>query len=113
MQFEIAVSQLIHHPEYNSTLILRSETVAETTSEHSVTTPRLDGFHFVRNVHRKLLPRRPGRDAGLEQHCTLYRQEYGLTTPPRVEEAEAQEGPVDTPWRHGHLDKSIVVYTFL
>jgi tRNASer (uridine44-2'-O)-methyltransferase len=26
----------------------------------------------VRNVHRKLLPRRPGRDTPLEQHCTLY-----------------------------------------
>ncbi|OBZ79249.1 tRNA (uracil-O(2)-)-methyltransferase [Grifola frondosa] len=70
--FEIAVSQLIHHPEYNSTLILRSETVAETSSHFPPAIPTLQGIHPIRNVRRKLLPRRPGRDSGLEQHCTLY-----------------------------------------
>ncbi|KAE9405265.1 DUF1613-domain-containing protein [Gymnopus androsaceus JB14] len=54
--FETAVSQLIHHPEYNSTLILRSETISS------------------RCIHRKLLPRRPGRDESLEQYCTLYKE---------------------------------------
>lgn len=34
--------------------------------------PIIPGFCPIRNVHRKLLPRRPGRDTGLEQHCTLY-----------------------------------------
>ena len=34
--------------------------------------PALEGFRPIRNIHRRLLPRRPGRDAGLEQHCTLY-----------------------------------------
>ncbi|PCH33798.1 DUF1613-domain-containing protein [Wolfiporia cocos MD-104 SS10] len=70
--FETAISQLIHHPEYNSTLILRSETVSETTTDFPECIPRLQGLRAVRNVHRKLLPRRPGRDSGLEQHCTLY-----------------------------------------
>ena len=28
----------------------------------------------MKNIHRKLLPRRPARDSGLEQHCTLYKQ---------------------------------------
>ncbi|KAF8868589.1 DUF1613 domain-containing protein [Gymnopilus junonius] len=53
--FEVAITQLIHHPEYNSTLILRSETIQ----------PR-------RCIRRRLLPRRPGRDPPLEQYCTLY-----------------------------------------
>ncbi|VDC01628.1 unnamed protein product [Peniophora sp. CBMAI 1063] len=74
-KFEAATSQLIHHPEYNSTLILRSETVAETDQPEdlgSLDLPDIDGFVPLRSIHRKLLPRRPGRDAGLEQHCTLY-----------------------------------------
>ncbi|KAJ6536702.1 hypothetical protein DFH09DRAFT_1249794 [Mycena vulgaris] len=70
--FETAVSQLIHHPEYNSTLILRSDTLADSTSEFPPLVPVLDGVVPLRNVHRLLLPRRPGRDAALEQHCTLY-----------------------------------------
>ncbi|EIW77428.1 DUF1613-domain-containing protein [Coniophora puteana RWD-64-598 SS2] len=71
------ISQLVHHPEYNSTLILRSETVSESTPgdasfpSFEFVLP-LDGLRAVRNVHRRLLPRRPGRDKGLEQHCTLY-----------------------------------------
>ncbi|KAJ7118568.1 hypothetical protein C8R43DRAFT_95615 [Mycena crocata] len=70
--FETAVSQLIHHPEYNSTLILRADVLAESTSEFPPPIPALDGLIPLRNVHRRLLPRRPGRDAPLEQHCTLY-----------------------------------------
>src|SRR5260221_14728580 len=31
-KFETAISQLIHHPEYNSTLILRSDLIREDTS---------------------------------------------------------------------------------
>lgn len=34
--------------------------------------PSLEDYRPVQNVHRRLLPRRPGRDSGLEQHCTLY-----------------------------------------
>ncbi|KAJ7228147.1 hypothetical protein GGX14DRAFT_530093 [Mycena pura] len=70
--FETAVSQLIHHPEYNSTLILRSDVVADATSDFPAMLPVLDGVVPLRNIHRRLLPRRPGRDAALEQHCTLY-----------------------------------------
>ncbi|EMD42208.1 hypothetical protein CERSUDRAFT_147858 [Gelatoporia subvermispora B] len=70
--FELAVSQLIHHPEYNSTLILRSETVAETIEDFPLAIPEFKGLRPLRNIHRRLLPRRPGRDTGLEQHCTLY-----------------------------------------
>ncbi|KAF7799044.1 hypothetical protein EIP86_010274 [Pleurotus ostreatoroseus] len=72
--FESATSQLVHHPEYNSTLILRSETIEETTEESDLApqVPTLDGFDVRWSIRRKLLPRRPGRDAALEQHCTLY-----------------------------------------
>ncbi|KAF8067973.1 DUF1613 domain-containing protein [Lyophyllum atratum] len=70
--FEIAISQLIHHPEYNSTLILRSEAVAEMTSNFPSSVPRPKGRQLIRVIHRKLLARRPGRDGSLEQYCSLY-----------------------------------------
>ncbi|KAH9176343.1 DUF1613-domain-containing protein [Lactarius sanguifluus] len=70
--FELAVSQLTHHPEYNSTLILRSEVIEESAEVFPVSVPLLRGLRPVRNTHRRLLPRRPTRDSGLEQHCTLY-----------------------------------------
>ncbi|KAG5653296.1 hypothetical protein H0H81_001256 [Sphagnurus paluster] len=70
--FEMAIYQLIHHPEYNSTLILRSDTVAEITSDFPSTVPRLEGRDPIRVTHRKLLARRPGRDSSLEQYCSLY-----------------------------------------
>lgn len=72
LQFEDAISQLIHHPEHNSTLILRSEVIEHSLAEFPNIIPELEGLQPVRNIHRKLLPRRPTRDAGLEQHCTLY-----------------------------------------
>ncbi|EDR06868.1 uncharacterized protein LACBIDRAFT_250989, partial [Laccaria bicolor S238N-H82] len=75
--FEIAISQLIHHPEYNSTLILRSEVVEETESDFVEAVPRLEGYHPVQCIHRRLLPRRPGRDAALEQYCSLHASESG------------------------------------
>lgn len=70
--FEPAILKLVHHPEYNSTLILRAEVVSQTTDEFPQLVPQIQGFRQVQNIHRRLLPRRPGRDAGLEQHCTLY-----------------------------------------
>ncbi|KAJ7368995.1 hypothetical protein DFH08DRAFT_928974 [Mycena albidolilacea] len=70
--FETAVSQLIHHPEYNSTLILRADILADTTSDFPTSIPTFEGAVPLHNVQRRLLPRRPGRDAPLEQHCTLY-----------------------------------------
>ncbi|KAJ3560219.1 hypothetical protein NP233_g10985 [Leucocoprinus birnbaumii] len=70
--FEVAVSQLVHHPEYNSTLILRSDIVTESTENMPDETPSLDGRVKLRYIHRRLLPRRPGRDEGLEQYCTFY-----------------------------------------
>lgn len=40
--------------------------------------PKLCGLSAIRNVHRRLLPRRPGRDKPVEQQCTLYRRSLAL-----------------------------------
>ncbi|KAL1951651.1 hypothetical protein VTO73DRAFT_800 [Trametes versicolor] len=83
--FELAVSQLIHHPEYNSTLILRSETLADSTTDFPPEgCPSLEGLRPVRHIRRRLLARRPGRDAGLEQHCMLYAPDEGDDDRPTV-----------------------------
>jgi tRNASer (uridine44-2'-O)-methyltransferase len=74
---QIAYEQLINHPEYNSTLILRSETLHE---YDGVIEPFPDGVPYLQDaglqltkcIHRKILPRRPGRDASMEQFCSLY-----------------------------------------
>lgn len=84
LQFQVAVTQLIHHPEYNSTLILRSETIEETISDFPSSVPVLDSLNAIRTVHRRLLPRRPGRDSPLEQYCTLYGANDGVETDPCV-----------------------------
>ncbi|KAI9461330.1 hypothetical protein HD554DRAFT_2206749 [Boletus coccyginus] len=78
--FERAVEQLVHHPEYNSTLILRSKIVSETFYSHDIDdTPsrHLKSHRPIYNIHRKLLPRRPSRDAAVEQLCTLYASTTG------------------------------------
>lgn len=47
-----------------------SETDEKDISPQGV--PCLEGFYVARNLHRKLLPRRPERDPPIEQHCTFY-----------------------------------------
>ncbi|KLO11796.1 DUF1613-domain-containing protein [Schizopora paradoxa] len=80
--FEVALLQLVHHPEYNSTLILRSDIIEETEdpAEISKCVPVLKGMKPIKNIHRKLLPRRPGRDPSIEQHCTFYSAESDATS---------------------------------
>ncbi|KDQ60435.1 hypothetical protein JAAARDRAFT_125782 [Jaapia argillacea MUCL 33604] len=71
--FEEAAMLLVNHPEYNSTLILRSELIATYTSPpFPPSTPQIKGYEPTKAYYRKLLPRRPTRDASLEQLCTLY-----------------------------------------
>ena len=89
LQFEHAISQLIHHPEYNSTLILRSEVIDDSVVEFPDVVPVLEGLQPIRNIHRRLLPRRPTRDAGLEQHCTLYAPSPSPSSHPSDEDAVA------------------------
>ena len=64
---------MIHHPEYNSTLILRSECLADKEDGFPDGIPVLEGLIPTRCIHRRFLPRRPGRDGALEQYCTFYR----------------------------------------
>lgn len=53
-------------------MILRSDILADITTDFPSSIPDFEGLHPVRCIRRKLLPRRPGRDDGLEQFCTLY-----------------------------------------
>lgn len=70
----------MEHPEYNSTLILRSETINESEAENDFPSsiPCFEDLRPVKNIHRKLLPRRPGRDPPIEQHCTFYEESQTL-----------------------------------
>ncbi|KIY71797.1 DUF1613-domain-containing protein, partial [Cylindrobasidium torrendii FP15055 ss-10] len=70
--FLTAALDLIQHPEYNSTLILRSEELSDLDHDLPTTIPKIQNHTPVRCIHRRLLPRRPGRDDPLEQLCTLY-----------------------------------------
>jgi tRNASer (uridine44-2'-O)-methyltransferase len=97
-QFEHAISQLVHHPEYNSTLILRSEIIQDTIAPpFPDIVPALQGLQPVRNIHRRLLPRRPTRDAALEQHCTLYAPSSSHPTEAEAEIAALVLTPILSP----------------
>ena len=111
----------MQHPEYNSTLILRSETISESegTSCLRDNIPDFKDFTPKWSIHRRLLPRRPGRDESIDQHCTLYAAEGAppsvLVLTPIVEPGEPfpYYHPqvshlifryIDTPHRFRHLD---------
>ena len=51
---------------------MRSEVIEESADAFPEIVPLLQDLRQLRNIHRRLLPRRPTRDSGLEQHCTLY-----------------------------------------
>jgi tRNASer (uridine44-2'-O)-methyltransferase len=70
--------QMVEHPEWNSTLILRTETVHHLQEPNlDITTVPLIKDHIaVKNIRRRLLPRRPGRDEPVQQDCTLYTTEH-------------------------------------
>jgi tRNASer (uridine44-2'-O)-methyltransferase len=60
--------------------------VTDSTEEIPPNTPELLGYTKRRCIHRKLLPRRPGRDEGLEQFCTFYSSTI----------SQLEDSPVDT-----------------
>ena len=62
-------------------MILRCESV-EITSDFPPLVPRLEGKRIIRVIHRKLLPRRPGRDASIDQYCSLYDSDDTSCTSP-------------------------------
>ena len=81
IKFEASISQLIHHPEYNSSLILRSEIIREDSSNFPALIPSFPAFRKIRYIHRRLLARRPDRDAPLDQLCALYASSDGSQAP--------------------------------
>lgn len=71
----------MQHPEYNSTLILRSETIYDSIDKpaaHQLSScaPNVKDHVPTRTIHRRLLARRPGRDSGLEQYCALLTNDH-------------------------------------
>jgi tRNASer (uridine44-2'-O)-methyltransferase len=82
-------------------LVLRSETLSESDSQFPDIVPNLIGLRPIRVIHRKLLPRRPGRDTSLEQFCTLYGSctDEG-TTPSTLVLTPVTDSGVSLPYYH-------------
>lgn len=57
----------------------------DSTENIPAKTPPLHGFTKLRCIHRKLLPRRPGRDESLEQYCTFYSLRASETGPSLID----------------------------
>ncbi|KAG8900397.1 tRNA(Ser) Um(44) 2'-O-methyltransferase [Tulasnella sp. 403] len=71
--FSSAMSDIIHHPEFNSTIILRADILTDTDSPAPSALPVLfPSFRHTKYIRRKILPRRPERDASLEQDCIFF-----------------------------------------
>ncbi|KDQ08165.1 hypothetical protein BOTBODRAFT_572461 [Botryobasidium botryosum FD-172 SS1] len=76
------LSDLLHHPEYNTSLILRAEiledTALSTSDAHAVIPPsqflpsEIPYYTLHRLLTRRLLPRSPKRDTPITQYCTFY-----------------------------------------
>jgi tRNASer (uridine44-2'-O)-methyltransferase len=70
-----AMLDMILHPEYNSSLILRAEVLSDVgVTQDTIVPPLQDlsGYSPIRILRRRLLPRRPGRDSSIEQDCVFY-----------------------------------------
>jgi tRNASer (uridine44-2'-O)-methyltransferase len=68
-----AVEQLILHPEYSSSSILRADVEQDIVElrGHS-TLPRIKHLNLTRYIRRVLLPKRPKLDRSLQQDCFIY-----------------------------------------
>ncbi|KAG8862936.1 tRNA(Ser) Um(44) 2'-O-methyltransferase [Tulasnella sp. 330] len=75
IDFYSALDDIIKHPEYNSSIILRADILGSTTSFPTDETSPLsiDGFVPIRQVTRRIMPRRPDRDGSLEQDCVFFK----------------------------------------
>ncbi|KAL0960258.1 hypothetical protein HGRIS_011889 [Hohenbuehelia grisea] len=98
--FRVAILQMLLHPEHNSTLILRAEILSDTIVDIPALSPCLEGMHASQNIHRKLLPRRPGRDAGIEQHCTFYQLDEEASDPSVLVISPIVSAPAQLPYYH-------------
>lgn len=65
------MTNFVHHPEVNSTNILRADILADAQAEQKPD-PSTAPWRVTRRVLRRLLPRKPGANANLDQLCTFY-----------------------------------------
>lgn len=55
--------------------------ISDTTADLPQSLPQFDGLNSTRCIHRRLLPRRPGRDPPLDQYCTFYSSTSNIDSP--------------------------------
>jgi tRNASer (uridine44-2'-O)-methyltransferase len=122
IQFFDTLAELCLHPERNSTNILRADIVYDdaavpATADKGALEERIKhckyifvppaGYRRTRSIRRRILPRRPTRDAPLLQDCAFYRsdsdtpsEEQGILV--MVPHADTRE---DVPYYHPVLRK--------
>ncbi|KAE8209482.1 hypothetical protein CF327_g6540 [Tilletia walkeri] len=76
--FRVVINELTHHPERNSTTILRADILGKSQDEP----PSENAGEWVRErtILRRLLPRRPTIDWALMQSCDLWRRTTSATS---------------------------------
>lgn len=86
------VTDLLHHPEHNTSLILRAEILSDVSysdADHDsplsplsshFSPPHIPNYVPNRILTRRLLPRSLKRDAPMTQFCTFYHQEISTGT---------------------------------
>lgn len=116
IKFFDTLAELCLHPERNSSNILRADIISDEgpstkdvgkvtcgdqsqQSKWTFTPPA--GYRRTRSIRRRILPRRPTRDAPLEQNCTFYHSNVDNT---------AQEGGVLVMVPHVNVKEDVPYY---
>lgn len=94
------MTEIVEHPERNSSLILRTEVVQEDGETLAHTSESTD-WSTKRSLTRKLLPNRPGRDDSLLQKCTFMES----STSRVVVMEPLVKGKDETPYYHPEVKK--------
>lgn len=71
--FFSACEQLVFHPEYQSSVILRADILVDTQDAAGISS-ELEGWELIRRVRRKIQPSRKNFDRAMEQECLFYRR---------------------------------------
>jgi tRNASer (uridine44-2'-O)-methyltransferase len=72
LQFSSTLLDIIHHPERNSTFILRADILSDKSAEEEPILASVSGYKATRQIRRRILPRSPKRDGPLEQDCIFF-----------------------------------------
>ncbi|KAE8210711.1 hypothetical protein CF326_g10006, partial [Tilletia indica] len=80
--FRVVITELTHHPERNSTTILRADILDKSQDEPPSENASANAGEWVRErtILRRLLPRRPTIDWALMQSCDLWRRTTSATS---------------------------------